>query len=116
MKRFYIIAAIFACAVSVQAAQLYYQFPDATVLNNADRMLIYQNNSGSKNLTGARLKQEILKNATVTGFLNTVGTVSINGTNKIYWCNAGVNAGLLARGNTGPCAGGTWVATSLMLD
>ena len=45
------------------------------------------------------------------------GGVTVNsGTNTIYYCNGGANAGLLGRGNGGPCSGGSWVATSLKLD
>ena len=45
------------------------------------------------------------------------GTVSVNlGTNVVYYCNGGVNAGVLGRGNSGPCVGGSWVATSLKVD
>jgi hypothetical protein len=45
-----------------------------------------------------------------------VGTLSVNGTNIVYYCNGGTNAGLLGRGNAGPCPSGAWVATSLKID
>jgi hypothetical protein len=45
------------------------------------------------------------------------GKVSINaGTNTVYYCNGGANAGLMGRGNSGPCSGGSWAATSLQTD
>ena len=60
MKTLYIITAIVFCAASLHAAQLYYQFSDAQRLNNTDRVLIYQNSSGNRNITGAMLRSEIL--------------------------------------------------------
>ncbi len=45
------------------------------------------------------------------------GAVSIGGgAQTMYYCNGGANAGLLGRGNGGPCSGGSWVATSFKLD
>jgi hypothetical protein len=63
MKRLVIITAIFLTAVSIQAAQQYYSFPDATKFYDTDRMLIYQSNSGSRNLTGSGLKNVIRQTA-----------------------------------------------------
>jgi hypothetical protein len=81
MKRLYIIAAIMLCAVAAQAAQLYYQFPDAARLNDTDRVLVYQNSSGSRNLTGAMLKtaQTAAKLATP----RTINGVAFDGTAAI---------------------------------
>jgi len=221
MKKLYIITAILLCAASLQAAQLYYQFPTATTLKNSDRIMVFQNSSANRNpafghvssanITGATLKRLVNTNpaiagdATVSGNATIAGSVSANvittldntnafgvfvgrhsvtypysylgvtptssglsilnaaqsantlvvlnsgnvligqggtiaetagaeklqitgnvlatstiaagsGTNIIYYCDAGINAGLLGRGNAGPCSGGTWVATSLRLD
>lgn len=63
MKKLYILTAILLCAATLQAASLYYQFPDATQFKNDDRLLIYQNASGSRNLTGAGLKSVIYQTA-----------------------------------------------------
>jgi hypothetical protein len=49
--------------------------------------------------------------------LTVAGITSINsGLNVMYYCNGGANAGLMGRGNSGPCSGGSWVATSLWTD
>jgi len=84
MNRLYIIVAIMLCAVSLQAASLYYQFPDATVFHNDDRMLIHQNISGvgyrnsttNRNLTGSGLKSIIHQTAWNDAYPKVFGTVT----------------------------------------
>ena len=44
------------------------------------------------------------------------GTLSVNsGTTQLYYCNAGVSAGNMCRGNGCSCAGGSWVAEGVFL-
>lgn len=51
------------------------------------------------------------------GNISNTGVMTVNGgTNIVYYCNGGTNAGLLGRGNGGPCSGGSWVATSLKIN
>lgn len=76
MKKLCIITAIMFCAVSIQGASLYYQFPDARQFKDDDRMLIYQNASGNRNLTGAGLKSVIHQTAWDERYPRIFGTVT----------------------------------------
>lgn len=60
MKKLYIITAVVLFAASIQAAQLIYQFPDAGKMKDTDRVYVYQNASGNRNLTGSQFKYEAL--------------------------------------------------------
>ena len=65
MQKLLIITIIMFCAVTLQAAQLFYQFPDATKLTDGDRLMIYQpissnlNKGRPLNLTGRGLQNII---------------------------------------------------------
>lgn len=80
--------------------------------------------AGTRAYTTANATQTQMQvyNGNVTGYKNLAlqpegGAVLVGaGSNIVYYCNGGTNAGLLGRGNAGPCSGGSWVATSLQLD
>lgn len=56
MKRLLFVTALMMIACIATAAQQYYNFPDATRFNDADRMLIYDSYSAvSRNITGKQL-------------------------------------------------------------
>ena len=59
MKRLIIIALLFVTATAYAAGQQYYNYPNAGPIKNNDRILIYQNASGSRNLTGRQLHRDI---------------------------------------------------------
>lgn len=59
MKRLMTIALLMITATVYAAGQQYYSYPDATTLKTADRVLIYQNASGSRNITGSVLKRDV---------------------------------------------------------
>jgi hypothetical protein len=63
MKNLIIFTLLFVAATVFAAGQQYYSYPDATRFKADDRMLIYQNASGSRNLTGAGLKSVISQTA-----------------------------------------------------
>ena len=58
MKTLYAVTAIMLCASNIQSAQLGYQFPAATGLNDTDQITVYQGKT-VRSITGAKLKSEI---------------------------------------------------------
>lgn len=86
MKRLLIITLVLIAATAYSAGKQYYDYPDATVLNNTDRMLIYQNASGSRNLTGTGLKNVIYQTAWPSGTTRVfqAGPSSINSNMLVY--------------------------------
>lgn len=86
MKKLYIVTALILCAVSIQAAQLYYQFPDAAKMRTTDRMMIWQNNSGNRNLTGAQFQYEAVggDSPLVKQALSSYSSANPNTGNSIY--------------------------------
>jgi len=58
MQRLITICLIFIAAVSFAATTQYYGFPDAVRMKANDRILMYPNASGSRNLTGTQFKYE----------------------------------------------------------
>ena len=62
MKRLVITAILTLAATGYAATVQYFGYPDAKHLKDADRILVYQNSSGSKNITGQRLKEQVNNN------------------------------------------------------
>lgn len=83
MKRLIIITLLIAITATAYAATTqYYAFPDANKMYDTDRILVFQNASGSRNLTGSKLKSQVLTFAnmsgatTIKGSLNTTGQIT----------------------------------------
>lgn len=77
MKRLVVICILFITAVTIQAAtQQYYNYPTVKRLYDNSRVLIYANNSGSRNITGAQLKSEVVTQASVNAALATATNAS----------------------------------------
>jgi hypothetical protein len=60
MKRLIIMVLIMATGCAFAASQKIYEFPDAGKMKDSDRVYIYQNASGNRNLTGSQFKYEAL--------------------------------------------------------
>jgi hypothetical protein len=67
IQRLLVLASLLITATVFAAGKQYYEYPDAWQFKNNDRMLIYQNGSGSRNLTGSGLKSVIYQTAWTPG-------------------------------------------------
>lgn len=67
-----ILCALLLPAVAIQAATMqYYSYPTVKRLYDNSRVLIYANASGSRNITGAQLKSEIVTQSSVNAAIAT---------------------------------------------
>lgn len=86
MKKLLIITLILITAlVAIAADKTYYSYPNAKRLRDTGRVLYYDNLSGSRNLTGAQLKSEIVTQTTVNAAIAT----ATNGTPLIKRSGSG---------------------------
>lgn len=70
--RLFVLAIMIATAVTIQAAPVqYFGYPDVKRLYDNSRVLIYANSSGSRNITGAQLKSEIVNQTSVNAAIGT---------------------------------------------
>ncbi len=73
MKKLIYVIFLFAVAVAwaadPPASKQYYSYPTTGTLRDADRLLVYKNNSGSRNITGAALKSQINTEPVIRGKL-----------------------------------------------
>ena len=81
MKQLILIALLMITATAFAAGKQYYDYPDSPRLYDDARLLVYNNSSGSRNITGAKLKSEIHTNPVMKGpFVNYSGeTTDVNG-------------------------------------
>jgi hypothetical protein len=104
MKRLIIIALIMTVTAAFAASQKLYDLPTATKLNDDDRMYLYQNASGSKNLTGAGLKSVAYQEAWNPDYVKTFQTNSSATTSP----NEGYKITNLTRNRRGVITGISW--------
>lgn len=62
MKRLLIIAILMSAVCAYAAGKQYYNYPDSPRLYDDARIQIYNNDSGSRNITGQLLKEQINNN------------------------------------------------------
>lgn len=69
MKRLIVMLLLFAAALAAHAAgpRQYYDYPDAARLRDSSRILMYDNLSGSRNITGAKLRAELSSQPVILG-------------------------------------------------
>lgn len=76
MKKLIVILLLAVVALAAHAAgpRQYYDYPDAARLRDGSRMLIYDNLSGNRNITGAKLKEELSSSPVVLHAVATPGS------------------------------------------
>lgn len=79
MKKSIVILLLAVVALAAHAAgpKQYYDYPDATRLRDGSRMLIYDNLSGNRNITGAKLKEELSSSPVVLQAVATPGSAPL---------------------------------------
>lgn len=79
MKKLVFLVLLMTSCLAAYAAgpRQYYDYPDAVRIRDESRLLIYDNLSGSRNLTGAKLKEELSSQPVVFGTIATPATAPI---------------------------------------
>jgi len=83
MKQLILIALLMITATAFAAGKQYYDYPDSPRLYDDARLLVYNNSSGSRNITGAKLKSEINTNPVMNAFIN--HSTALRSTPPGYW-------------------------------